>query len=64
MNTNSPYITGALTLTAYQIEPLVTWSLTGFKAPMPPVVPGIVSSLLVMVVHAVGNIVVARTSKP
>jgi hypothetical protein len=63
MNTNSPYTTGALTVTAYQIEPLVSWALTGFKAPMPPVVPGIISALAVMLVHAVANIVVARLPK-
>ena len=63
MNKTSPFITGAATITAYQIEPLVTWLLTGCKQPMPLEVPGIVSALAVMVAHGVCNIITTRLNK-
>ena len=63
MNKTSPIITGAATITAYQIEPLVTWALTGFKQTMPVEVPGIVSALGVMFVHGICNIIVTRMNK-
>ncbi|CAE6712440.1 hypothetical protein R75461_01120 [Paraburkholderia nemoris] len=63
MNQISPYATGAATFTATQLEPLVSWAITGFKAPMPVSVPGVIASLLVMAAHAIGNLIGARLSK-
>lgn len=63
MNKASPFVTGAATLTAYQVEPLVTWALTGFKQPMPIQVPGIISALSIMLVHGICNIITTRLNK-
>jgi hypothetical protein len=63
MNISSPVTTAALTLTATQIQPLVEWGLTGFHQPVPANVPGVISALIVMVVHAVGNIIAAKLAK-
>jgi hypothetical protein len=63
MNKSSPAITGFATLTAYQLEPLVRWALTGFKQPIPPEVPGIISAVTLMLVHGICNIIVTRMNK-
>lgn len=57
MNQISPFATGAATITAVQIEPLVRWAITGFHQPMPDAVPGIVAALIFMGGHALVNVV-------
>lgn len=63
MNQISPYVTGGATITVATIEPLVSWALAGFHQPMPAAVPGIVAALLLTGVHAVCNLIAARSSK-
>lgn len=55
MNQISPYATGAATFTATQLEPLVSWAIGGFHQPIPSAVPGVISALVIMGVHALGN---------
>jgi ABC-type molybdate transport system permease subunit len=64
MNQISPYATGGAMITVATVEPLVTWALTGFKAPMPPAVPGVISAIILTLAHAVGNLIATRMSKP
>lgn len=57
MNQISPFATGAATITAVQLEPLVRWALAGFHQPMPDAVPGVVAAILFAVAHAAVNLV-------
>lgn len=63
MNQISPYATGAATITAATLEPLVSWALSGFHQPMPAAVPGVVAALLLTAGHAVCNMVGTRLKK-
>lgn len=60
MNQTSPWLTGGATITVATLEPLVSWSLTGFHQPMPAAVPGIVAALLLTGAHAVVNLIASR----
>jgi hypothetical protein len=56
VNQISPFATGAATVTAVQLEPLVRWALMGFHQPMPDAVPGVVAALLFTGAHALLNL--------
>lgn len=64
MNQTSPWLTGAATVTAVQLEPLVRWALTGFHAPVPDAVPGVLAALLFAGGHALINLIASKTGKP
>lgn len=64
MNQTSPFITGGATITAATLEPLVRWGLTGFHAPIPDAVPGVVAALLFTAGHAALNWFASRTKTP
>lgn len=64
MNQISPYASGAVVITVTQLEPLVSWALTGFHQPVPASVPGVISALVIMGAHALGNWLASRTAKP
>lgn len=62
MNQTSSLVTGGVTLTAASLVPLVEWVATGCKGVMPPEVQLLVAGAVVTVVHAVSNLVAARTA--
>lgn len=62
MNQTSSLVTGGATLTAASLVPAVQWAATGFKGPMPPEVQLLVAGAFVTVIHAIGNVIAARTA--
>ncbi|KVP90697.1 hypothetical protein WJ95_09320 [Burkholderia ubonensis] len=60
MNQTSPLVTGGATITVATLDPLVSWALTGFHAPMPVAVPGVVAALLMTGAHALVNLISSR----
>jgi hypothetical protein len=62
MNQTSSMVTGGATLTAASLVPLVQWAAMSFKGPMPAEVQLLVAGAIVTVVHAVGNVIAARTA--
>ncbi|NYH21368.1 hypothetical protein [Paraburkholderia bryophila] len=62
MNQTSSLVTGGVTLTAASLVPLIEWVATGCKGVMPPEVQLLVAGAIVTSIHAIGNVVAARTS--
>ncbi|WP_213761832.1 hypothetical protein [Caballeronia sp. dw_19] len=62
MNKTSSVVTGGVTVTAATLVPLIQWAMSGFPRPVPPDIPFLVAAGLVTGVHAVYNILAARTA--
>jgi hypothetical protein len=62
MNQTSSIVTGGATLTAASLVPLVQWVSMGCKTPMPAEVQLLVAGAIVTGIHAVRNVVAARSA--
>lgn len=51
----SSAVTGGVTISAATIQPLVEWALTGFHAPVPGMLPGVITAAALTVGHYLIN---------
>lgn len=52
----SSVTTGSITFTAASLEPVVSWAVNGFHAPIPEAVPLLLSAFAIAIGHAAYNV--------
>lgn len=65
MNQTSPVTTGAAAVSGAMIGGVIVWACGALKISAPPAdVAGTMGALVLMGLHAIGNAIAARSSKP